>query len=112
MIQKLLTEVALDPVRLNSVIENLKDGSKIKIANFQALIDDSYTHNNNWGDQKVETKVHAGEPEAGHLAQKQVNLRFNFASDHQPQKMSHIGEGMSGTPNDQARELANTPTND
>lgn len=55
MIQKLLTEMAQDPIRLNSVIENLKDGSTIKIANFQALIDDRFSHNRNWGDQKRES---------------------------------------------------------
>jgi hypothetical protein len=52
------------------VIENLKDGSLIKIANFQALIDDSYNHNNNWGDQKIDSRLHAGEAEGGPLAQK------------------------------------------
>ncbi len=54
MIQKLLTEMAQDPIRLNSVIENLKDGSSIKIANFQALIDDRFSLNTNWGDLKRE----------------------------------------------------------
>jgi len=41
-----LTELAQDPVRLNSVIQNTFDGSTIKIANFQALIDDRYSHTN------------------------------------------------------------------
>ncbi len=78
-------------MRLNSVIENLKDGSLIKIANFQALIDDSYNHNNNWGDQKIDSRLVAGEVEGGSLAQKQVNLRLNLTGDvHQQQMVFNI----------------------
>jgi hypothetical protein len=73
------------------VIQNLKDGSLIKIANFQALIDDSYNHNNNWGDQKIDLRSQNGENEGGSLAQKKVNLLLNLTNDvYQQQSGCHM----------------------
>jgi hypothetical protein len=81
-IQSLLTELAEDPVRLNSVIQNTLDGSTIKIANFQALIDDRYSHKGVSSVAQTRNDISQGDKvQDSQLMSKQLNLMMNSSNN-------------------------------
>lgn len=60
-------------MRLNSVITNSQSKSQIKVSNFQAMIDNQYTHNRNSEDNSA-LAMSGMEPREKTL---QVNLHLN-----------------------------------
>ena len=94
-IQQLLTQLADDPIQLNSVIESISGGQTIKIRNFQALIDKGYTHNKPEGSNDA-SRLSADE-DSGVKSAVQLNLRINTSKAYQSlMKFLNNGGKMSG----------------
>lgn len=97
-IQQLLTQLADDPVQLNSVIESIGGGGQtIKIRNFQALIDKGYTHNKPESTSNNDASRTSADQESGSKNQMQLNLRINTSKAYQSlMKFLNNGGKMSG----------------